>query len=38
MPAAGTLLATLPQRLTELGVAVIGEPMTVPSDTSRQCV
>lgn len=30
LPAAGALLAALPARLTHLGVAVIGEPMTVP--------
>ena len=30
LPAAGALLAPLPQRLAQLGVAVIGEPMTVP--------
>ena len=30
LPAAGALLAPLPQRLTQLGVAIIGEPMTVP--------
>ncbi len=27
---AGALLAPLPQRLAQLGVAIIGEPMTVP--------
>ena len=30
LPAAGALLAPLPDRLAQLGVAVIGEPMTVP--------
>ena len=30
LPSAGALLAPLPQRLGQLGVAVIGEPMTVP--------
>lgn len=30
LPAAGALLAPLPPRLAHLGVAVIGEPMTVP--------
>lgn len=30
LPAAGALLAPLPQRLHHLGVAIIGEPMTVP--------
>ena len=30
LPAAGALLAPLPARLSHLGVAVIGEPMTVP--------
>jgi hypothetical protein len=30
LPAAGALLAPLPARLHHLGVAVIGEPMTVP--------
>jgi len=30
LPSAGALLAPLPQRLAQLGVAVIGEPMTVP--------
>lgn len=30
LPAAGALLAPLPSRLAHLGVAVIGEPMTVP--------
>lgn len=30
LPAAGALLAALPARLANLGVAVIGEPMTVP--------
>jgi mRNA-degrading endonuclease toxin of MazEF toxin-antitoxin module len=30
LPAAGALLAPLPARLAQLGVAIIGEPMTVP--------
>lgn len=30
LPAAGALLARMPERLAQLGVAVIGEPMTVP--------
>jgi hypothetical protein len=30
LPSAGALLAALPARLAHLGVAVIGEPMTVP--------
>ncbi len=30
LPAAGALLAPLPHRLAHLGVAIIGEPMTVP--------
>jgi len=30
LPAAGALLAPMPARLAQLGVAVIGEPMTVP--------
>lgn len=30
LPAAGALLAPLPPRLAHVGVAVIGEPMTVP--------
>lgn len=30
LPAAGALLARMPDRLAQLGVAVIGEPMTVP--------
>lgn len=30
LPSAGALLAALPPRLGQLGVAVIGEPMTVP--------
>ena len=30
LPAAGALLAPMPARLAQLGVAIIGEPMTVP--------
>jgi hypothetical protein len=30
LPSAGALLAPLPQRLAQLGIAIIGEPMTVP--------
>ena len=30
LPAAGALLVALPHRLAQLGVAIIGEPMTVP--------
>ncbi|MEV6602500.1 hypothetical protein AB0M36_37495 [Actinoplanes sp. NPDC051346] len=30
LPSAGALLAAMPARLAHLGVAVIGEPMTVP--------
>jgi mRNA-degrading endonuclease toxin of MazEF toxin-antitoxin module len=30
LPSAGALLAPLPQPLAQLGVAIIGEPMTVP--------
>ena len=30
LPAAGALLAALPPRLAQVGVALIGEPMTVP--------
>jgi mRNA-degrading endonuclease toxin of MazEF toxin-antitoxin module len=30
LPSAGALLAPLPARLAQLGVAIIGEPMTVP--------
>ena len=30
LPSAGALLAPMPPRLAHLGVAIIGEPMTVP--------
>ena len=30
LPTAGALLAPLPHRLAHLGVAILGEPMTVP--------